>query len=288
MTARGERVDDAILSDEVGLEFGLYGDFRMRSSYQPIFARDFASLRPIAVEGLIAPHIAGAPVPYATFLDSVAPEDMLFIEGMCRALHLRNMRNIGADGLTLFFNFDPRVNSDLDTALVEIRAMVARLGEFELEPSLLVCEITESASLDGEVLLALVAEMRSHGIRIALDDFGAGYSTQRRFEQLKPEIVKIDGDWFRTICRHRATVGLFSTIVAGLKDQGADVLIEGIEDATHLGIALETDANLFQGFHLARPALAGTEFSTEPLSLADKLGETRRVVPFAAPTHQRR
>jgi EAL domain-containing protein (putative c-di-GMP-specific phosphodiesterase class I) len=292
MMARTERpqfVGDAILVDEVGIEYGVHGDVRLRSTYQPIFARDLASLRPVAVEGLIAPYVKGALVPYASFIEGIVPEDALFIESMCRTLHLRNMRNIGVDGLTLFFNYDPRVNSDLDKALREIRVMVQRLGELELDPARLVCEVTETASLDHDVLLALVAEMRAHGIRIAMDDFGAGHSTQQRFEQLKPDIVKIDGEWFRTICRHRATVGLFSTIVAGLKDRGADVLIEGIEDATHLGIALDADADLFQGFHLARPQLVGTEFSTEPLSLSDKLGETRRVVPLASYlTHQRR
>ncbi len=280
---------EALFTDEVGIEYGVHGDYRLRSSYEPIFARRLASLRPVAVEGQIAPHIGGTCVSYESFAAVVAPQDARFVESLCRALHLRNMRNIGFDGLTLFFRHDLPDDRDLVSATDELRLLVQRLGEHELDPSLLVCEITQSTSHDNCVLPALVAEMRSHGIRIAMGGFGAGHATQERFEQLRPDVVRIDGAWFRAVCRHRATVSLFSTIVAGLKERGASVLIEGIEDATQLAIALDADADLFQGFHLARPALVGSEFSAEPLSLPHKLWRTRSVVPLTAyRTHQRR
>ena len=82
-------------------------------------------------------------------------------------------RNIGVDGLDLFFNYNPMINDHLGRALAEIRLMTRHLGDLDLNAGMLVCEITEQAA-DDHVLAPLVREMRRHGIRIAIDDFGTG------------------------------------------------------------------------------------------------------------------
>ena len=58
------------------------------------------------------------------------------------------------------------------------------------------------------------------------------------------------------------------------------MLVEGIEQATHLRVALEGGVDLLQGFLLARPALAGTIFHEEPLSVDTLLGRDSKVVPL--------
>ncbi|TIP96392.1 MAG: EAL domain-containing protein, partial [Mesorhizobium sp.] len=58
MTGRPDRrrnVGEAIFADEVGIEYGVYGAFRLRSAYQPIFAPRGRFLKAVAVEGLIEP-----------------------------------------------------------------------------------------------------------------------------------------------------------------------------------------------------------------------------------------
>lgn len=286
MTRHPERrrsVAEAIFADEVGIQFGVYGAFRLWSAYQPIFAPQGKALKAVAVEALIEPHRAARPVAPSVFFDSVAASDRLFVETMCRMLHLGNYRNIGADGLTLFFNYNPMINDHLGRALAEIRLMTRHLGDFDLQPRLLVCEITEQAA-DDRVLTGLVREMRRSGIRIAIDDFGTGHSTEERINLLAPDIVKIDGAWFAEFCRHAAAERFFRPLVSMLHDRGAKVLVEGIEQATHLRVALDGGVDLLQGFHLARPALAGTIFNEEPLSIEALLGADNKVVPL----HQRR
>jgi EAL domain-containing protein (putative c-di-GMP-specific phosphodiesterase class I) len=219
----------------------------------------------------------------AVFFRGVPASDRLFVEAMCRRLHLGNYRNIGVDGLTLFFNYDPLINDHLGRALAEIRLMTRHLGDFGLEPAMLVCEITEQAA-DNKVLARLVREMRRDGIRIAIDDFGTGHSTEERMDLLQPDIVKIDGTWFAEFCRHAAAERFFRPLVSTLHDRGAKVLVEGIEQATHLRVALDAGVDLLQGFLLARPALAGTIFNEEPLSIDALLGMDNKVVPL----HQRR
>lgn len=276
---RRRNVAEAIFADEIGLQFGVYGEFRLWSAYQPIFAPEGKALRAVAVEGLIEPRRVAQPVASSVFFGGIPAPDLLFVETMCRMLHLGNYHNIGVEGLTLFFNYNPNINDHLGRALAEIRLMTRHLSDFGLEPGLLVCEITEQAA-DNQVLAGLVREMRRDGIRIAIDDFGTGHSTEARIDLLAPDIVKIDGTWFGELCRHAAAERFFRPLVATLHERGAKVLVEGIENAQHLRVALEGGVDLLQGFHLARPALAGTIFEEEPLSVDALLGAGSKVVPL--------
>ena len=131
---RRRNVGDAIFADEVGIEYGVYGAFRLRSAYQPIFAPRGRFLQAVAVEGLIEPHRAGRPVAPRAFFDGVPAPDRLFVETMCRVLHLRNFRNIGVDGLDLFFNYNPLINDHLGRALAEIRLMTRHLDDLRPAP----------------------------------------------------------------------------------------------------------------------------------------------------------
>ena len=257
---RRRDVAKAIFADEIGLQFGIYGEFRLWSAYQPIFAPEGRVLRAVAVEGLIEPRRVAEPVATSNFFGGISASDRLFVETMCRMLHLGNYRNIGVEGLTLFFNYNPMINDHLGRALAEIR-------------------LTEQAA-DDRVLVSLVREMRRDGIRIAIDDFGTGHSTEARINLLAPDIVKIDGAWFAELCRHAAAERFFRPLVGMLHERGAKVLVEGIEHAQHLRVALGGGVDLLQGFHLARPALAGTVFKEEPLSVDDLLDAANKVLPL--------
>jgi EAL domain-containing protein (putative c-di-GMP-specific phosphodiesterase class I) len=276
---RRRDVRAALFADEIGIEYGVYGDYRLKSAYQPIFTLRDGLLFPVAVEALAQPHRKGAQVPVREFFSALPAADRLYVETMCRMLHLANFRNIGVDGLDLFFNYDPLINDHEGRALAEIRLMAQHLGEFELDAGMLVCEITETAAPDEGVLARLVGEMRRNGLRIAIDDFGAGHSTQERLERLKPDIVKIDGGWFAQLCRHPAATRLFRPLLDLLHAHGARVLVEGIEEPQHLRLALEGGADLVQGFLLARPAPVGTIWREEPLD-AESLLDKGKVIPL--------
>lgn len=283
MTRRPERrrdVSGAIFADEIGIEYGIYGDFRLRSAYQPIFAPWKGSLKPVAVEALIVPYQFGQQISPDQFFDGIAVRDRLFVETMCRTLHLRNFRNIGVGDLDLFLNFDPGVNDHPGRVLSELRLMMGGLEDLELHPRMLVCEITEHAAPNDKVLVAMAREMRRNGLRIAVDDFGAGHSTEERLRLVEPDIVKIDGPWFALLCRYPAAERLFKPLVSLLHDRGTKVLVEGIEQPSQLRVALEGGADLLQGFLLGRPALAGTIFDEEPIDAARLLGSTGLASPL--------
>src|SRR5690606_1228268 len=99
----------------------------------------------------------------AIFFSELAPADRLYAETLCRVLHLRNYPNIDAEGLDLFFNYNPQVNDHAGRALAGIRLMAMRLADMGIDPGMLVCEITEQAAPDDRLLGKLVHEMRRNG-----------------------------------------------------------------------------------------------------------------------------
>jgi EAL domain-containing protein (putative c-di-GMP-specific phosphodiesterase class I) len=147
----------------------------------------------------------------------------------------------------------------------ELEFIAGRYGEIQLDSHLLVCEIVETEAQDIDTLSRIAGEMRRHGIRLALDDFGVGASNLERVKLLTPDIIKIDGGWFRQIATVPAAAGLFKSFVTGLHGLGTKVLIEGIETSEQLACAIDTDADYLQGFLFSRPKLAGTIF--EPAAL---------------------
>lgn len=270
-------LDEALIVDEIGIESGCYGLYRLRSLYQPIFRRREKTLKMVAVEGTALPYVAGEEVPSEVFLAAVADDDHEFVGRMGLALSLRNHKNIGLETLELVI--DPE-GYEADTLVDRIRLIARELAGSGLDPGQVVCALGEHAASDVALLSRLAKEMRRHGLRIAVGDFGAGHWTDEAVDLLKPEIVRIDGGWFRQVCRDATTVRLFDAVVSRLHERQSKVLVAGIESAEQLGVALRVSADLLQGPHLAPAAMVGMELDERPLSIAERLDETQKTRPL--------
>lgn len=281
MTGKLERrrnVHSAIAVDEIGIEYGIVGDYRLWTGYQPIYAPNGPVLDPVAVEALMQPRLSGQAVSVHAFLADLAGEDRLFVETLSRTLHIRNFRNLDAEGLQLFFNYDPGVNDHPGRALADLVHLREQIEECGMNPAELVCEIIEKQAADDGLLAEIVQEMRRLGLRVAIDDFGSEHSTEERLRLLQPDIVKIDGGWFAELCRHTAAERLFRALLSLLHERGSKVLVEGIEQPLHLRVAIEGGADLLQGFLLGRAAPAGAIFDETPLELDRLLHQGSNVV----------
>ena len=115
---------------------------------------------------------------------------------------------------------------------------------------------------------------------VAVGDFGAGHWADEAIDILKPEIVRIDCNWFRQVCRDATTVRLLEAVVSRLRERSSKVLVTGIDSSDQLPVALQAGADLLQGGHLAPPTLVGIELDEKPLSIAERLGDTQRIVPL--------
>ncbi len=131
-----------------------------------------------------------------------------------------------------------------------VRRVLRMLREHELPPSQLVLEVTEHAvALDPEVVSGHLSELRALGVRIALDDFGAGYSSLGALRTLPVDIVKID--------RALLVEPLLDISVQLGKRLGKLVIAEGIADAALRAAVERTGCPLGQGSALCRPLPAG-------------------------------
>lgn len=120
----------------------------------------------------------------------------------------------------------------------------------------LVIEITETTALpDLTEAVTFVSVVRQMGVRVALDDFGAGHSSLTFARNARVDIVKIDASYVRKGIEGPDGRYLLYHLVNLVSNFGSAVIVEGIESAEGLRLALGTGAKWFQGFYFQRPQL---------------------------------
>jgi EAL domain-containing protein (putative c-di-GMP-specific phosphodiesterase class I)/FixJ family two-component response regulator len=118
----------------------------------------------------------------------------------------------------------------------------------------LVVEITEHAPVhDYEALNRAIQHMRSRGIRLAVDDAGAGFASLRHILQLAPDIIKIDNALTRNVYKDPARRALAAGLISFAIELGATVVAEGIQTRQELETLQELGVRYGQGFYLGRP-----------------------------------
>lgn len=142
------------------------------------------------------------------------------------ALLLRaRLEAAGHPDLRIAVNISP---SDLGALPIpEIIAEVS--GQLGLSPAGLEVEITEETILDLEKSAPRLKRLREMGIRIAVDDFGAGYSSLSYLHRLTIDRVKIDRQFVAGLDRDGHCVPLILAVVGIARSIGADVVAEGVE-----------------------------------------------------------
>ncbi len=120
-----------------------------------------------------------------------------------------------------------------------------------VDPRQLVLEITETALVDDSLALTNLEELRRTGVSISIDDFGSGYNSIARLEQLPVDIVKIDS---RFVSRGGpSTNKLLKLIVQAAHAFGLPVVAEGVEHDYELEMLREIECESAQGYYLGRP-----------------------------------
>ena len=133
--------------------------------------------------------------------------------------------------------------------------MVLRiLDEIGYPPEHLCFEITERCRLlDVELLKNVVANLKSRGILIAMDDFGTGFSSIGILREIPVDIIKIDRSFVRTIEDSEVDRQFVRNIVNLAALFGAKVCAEGIETAGMRDILRDFNVESFQGYYYAKP-----------------------------------
>jgi blue light- and temperature-responsive anti-repressor len=119
----------------------------------------------------------------------------------------------------------------------------------------IVLEVTEVEVIHDHMhFAALLNEYRGMGIKLAIDDFGAGYSGLNLLAEFQPDHVKIDMNLVRGIEKHGPRQAIVRGITQVCEDLGIDVIAEGVETLPEFRWFEDHDIRLFQGYLFAKPA----------------------------------
>jgi EAL domain-containing protein (putative c-di-GMP-specific phosphodiesterase class I) len=118
-------------------------------------------------------------------------------------------------------------------------------------------ELTESAwTVDSADRLEVIDDLRSAGFPMALDDFGAGYSSLSRLVDLGFDVIKVDRRMLVDVPGDPTAVKLIEAIFDLAAACGTDVVAEGVETEAQLEFLLAHGIAHAQGFHLSAPMRA--------------------------------
>lgn len=226
-------------------------DDRLVFAYQPVV--DAVShevryyeclLRMLAPDGSII--TAGAFVPVVERL------------GLMRALDRHTLDLVVRDleahpDVTLAFNISGVTAADRGW----LRALVAHIKDRRDLASRMIIEITETAALlDIDDTARFVSVLRDFGCEVALDDFGAGYTTFRHLKALTVDVVKIDGSFVHDLARSTENQLFIRNLLSLAHTFNLVTVAECVETNEEAVILSSEGVNLLQGYFFGRPELA--------------------------------
>jgi diguanylate cyclase (GGDEF)-like protein len=240
---------------ERALAAALAAGHQLDVHFQPIVAHGGAS--PVGAEALLRwRHPEQGFIPPGEFIP--VAESMGLIDKLGQLVFDRAFEAAKAwPALVLNVNVSPAQlrNRSFTAALLD------KLAVTGFPPGRLVLEITEGVLLEcGPDQIAQLNELRAAGVRIALDDFGSGYSSLAYVRDFPLDQIKIDRSYISSLPddpRSGVVVGAICELGRGLE---LLVVAEGVETEEQLILVKAAGCTHFQGFHFARP-MPAADFS---------------------------
>lgn len=157
-------------------------------------------------------------------------------------------------------SYDPDFFLDFNVSYHQIKDekllpyMEKLLTSYELDGSRLVMELTETHYNDNPVkLMEFVESCRKMGMRMALDDFGVGYSSLEMLVKYPANIVKLDRSLMKKMTDSNEISDFITTIVYACHKFGKLVCVEGVETEAELAIVKDANCDIVQGFYFFKP-----------------------------------
>lgn len=132
--------------------------------------------------------------------------------------------------------------------------VVSLLKKYDLDPSLLRLEITESAYTDNPVqLLSVLDELQMFGLKVLMDDFGSGYSSLNMLKNVMVDILKIDMSFVQHLESSKRAPAILRRVVEMAHDLCMGVVVEGVETKAQVDFLSSIDCDVIQGYYFAKP-----------------------------------
>jgi EAL domain-containing protein (putative c-di-GMP-specific phosphodiesterase class I) len=135
-----------------------------------------------------------------------------------------------------------------------VREIAAATAAHGLDLSRFVLEITESSwTLEASRMLPVLGALRDEGFVLAIDDFGAGYSSLWRLRELPVQVIKIDRAFQRGVPEDPQATAVVDAIVRLADACGCDVVAEGVEERAQAEHLARVGCAIAQGYYFGHP-----------------------------------
>jgi len=253
--------------------------------YQPVV--DLSLGRIVGAEALLRwRHPELGLVPPAEFIPILEQSGMIDEVGLwvlnaaCREASGWKRRGLG--DLTMAVNFSAAQFRGANLA----RTVVRTLERHRLAPSDLEVELTETAALqDAARTREVLEQLHALGIGVAIDDFGAGYSSLSYLKNLPFTKLKIDREFVFKVHERPDSQAICAALVALARGLNIKLLAEGAETKAEVETLVGLGCSMFQGYYFAKPQSAD-----DFLALVADPAWLRRLdpTPLASPAERRR
>jgi diguanylate cyclase (GGDEF)-like protein len=228
----------------------------LRLHFQPKF--DLSTLRLTGLEALVrwqhAEHgliYPGEFIPLAEEQDYIVPLGRWVLDAACR--QLAAWRRDGVPLAPVAINVSARQLRD-ERMPGDVFEAIAR---HDIDAALLEIEITESGLIEDAALAkAKLESLAAAGVRIALDDYGTGFSGLTMLRQMPIDAIKIDRSFVKDIRNDASDAVIVASTISLAHNLGLAVVAEGVETKDQLVHLKAAGCDQAQGFYLQRPAPA--------------------------------
>lgn len=249
---RDQTVDD--IKIQHSLKHGIKNDL-LAAEFQPIFELSGKTL--VALEALARwedPELG--PIPPDRFIALSEKSDLIFAltESILRkstTAHSQLCRQgIISESVLMHVNVSPSAFRIGDFHDMVVRTLAAS----EMRPDRLVLEMTESVIVHDEASVReQLTALSDIGVKLAIDDFGKGYSSLGYLEAYPFDILKIDRQFVSQLHQRAVPYRLSTAIISLARALDLSVIAEGIEDVGELKALEEMGCDMGQGYYLAKP-----------------------------------
>lgn len=217
--------------------------------YQPIYSLKSGAV--IGYEGLVRlADEADFPSTTSLFVAAEATRRTVEIDVASVRTCLAGARGLNPSAY-LSINLSPRTLESDAFSPLELIGLARRHG---IDPSQLVIELTEREAVeDLDRLRASLAILRRHGVRMAIDDVGAGNAGLRLLSEVDFDIIKIDLSLVRAGARHEPSEAVLRALGEMARQRNRTIVAEGVETPELLEVVLEMRFDNGQGYLLGRP-----------------------------------
>ena len=194
--------------------------------------------------GLVGPEEF---VPFAEETGLIVPIGSWLLHQAGKEFEVCRSATHGALALHVNLSSKQLLNAGLMSELDEV------MYEHRLEPQELTLELTENTLQQNESAAARVEELRGRGVRLCMDDFGAGYSSISSLHRFALDTVKIDRSLFTGGSPRGKSPAVVKSIVSLARELGTPVVAEGVETADQFYFLRELGCAGAQGFYFSPP-----------------------------------